>query len=380
MVQMQWSTASIENISNDVSSLKLLAPVFDEMEQDYWNKAVIWTLTWLNTAMKEVEDTYQQALKSGASPSNWNAVEKALKRIKKDMVSLDKPEVHALKERGVKIASTDLTGLEDEIVKQVTGFDVVISAIVADRLLDQLPLASASKKAGVGRFVPCFFGTVMPARGMLWFRDQKEDVLNHVQTLYLPYTVIDVGWWYQITLPRLASGRIDAVASPFDNWIAGDGTVKSAITDLRDIGKYVARIVADPRTLNQKVFAYTQLISQNEVYDLIENLSGEKLERQYLSSDDIEVAMVKAKDDKANPHKLSVLQYRKSWGLRGDNTPEYARYLGYQIGKELYPKLTGKPFEEFCKEALDGKVEPIFQKKRREMIEAAQKKAAAGQA
>ncbi|KAI8272741.1 hypothetical protein K4K60_011908 [Colletotrichum sp. SAR11_57] len=294
--------------------------------------------------------------------------------------SLDKPEVHALKERGVKIASTDLTGPEDEIVKQVTGFDVVISAIVADSLLDQLPLASASKKAGVGRFVPCFFGTVMPARGMLWFRDQKEDVLSHVQALYLPYTVIDVGWWYQITLPRLASGRIDAVASPFDNWIAGDGTVKSAITDLRDIGKYVARIVADPRTLNQKVFAYTQLISQNEVYDLIENLSGEKLERQYLSSDDIEAAMVKAKDDKANPHKLSVLQYRKSWGLRGDNTPEYARYLGYQIGKELYPDLTGKPFEEFCQEALDGKVEPIFQKKRREMIEAAQKKAASGQA
>lgn len=86
--------------------------------------------------------------------------------------SLDKPEVHALRERGVKIASTDLTGPEDEIVKQVTGFDVVISAIVADSLLDQLPLASASKKAGVRRFVPCFFGTVMPARGMLWFRDQ----------------------------------------------------------------------------------------------------------------------------------------------------------------------------------------------------------------
>lgn len=55
------------------------------MEQDYWNKAVIWTLTWLNTAMKEIEDTYQQALNSGARPSNWDAVEKALGQIKKDL-------------------------------------------------------------------------------------------------------------------------------------------------------------------------------------------------------------------------------------------------------------------------------------------------------
>ncbi|KAF9871136.1 prostacyclin synthase [Colletotrichum karsti] len=294
--------------------------------------------------------------------------------------SLQKPEVQALEKRGVKIAGVDLGGSEDEIVKQVTGFDVVISAIVADALLDQLPLANASKKAGVKRFVPCFFGTVMPARGMLWFRDQKEDVLNHVQTLYLPYTVIDVGWWYQITLPRLPSGRIDAVATPFDNWIAGDGTAKSAFTDLRDIGKYVARIIADPGTLNQRVFAYTELLTQNEIYELLERVSGEKIERKHLSGEDIEAAIKEAKNDVANPHKLSILQYRKSWGLRGDNSPDYAKYLGYQIGKELYPDLTGKSLEDFCKEALDGKIEPIFQKKRREAIEAAQKQADGGKA
>ncbi|KAF4776372.1 isoflavone reductase [Colletotrichum scovillei] len=288
--------------------------------------------------------------------------------------SLEKPEVKALERRGVKIASVDLSGPEDEIANQLTGHEVVVSAIVADKLLDQIPLANAAKKAGVKRFVPCFFGTVMPGRGMLWFRDQKEDVLNHIQTIYLPYTVIDVGWWYQISLPRLASGRIDAVASPFDNWIAGDGSVLSGMTDLRDVGKYVARIIADPRTLNYRVFAFTELMSQNEVYDLIERLSGEKVERKYMSADEIEAAMVKAKDDKANPHRLSVLQYRKSWGLRGDNTPEYARYLGYQIAKDLYPDLTGNSFEAFCSEALEGKVNSIYEKKKREAMEAAGKK------
>ncbi|KAK1671671.1 isoflavone reductase [Colletotrichum godetiae] len=288
--------------------------------------------------------------------------------------SLEKPEVKALEKRGVKIASVDLSGSEDEIANQLTGHEVVVSAIAADKLLDQIPLASAAKKAGVKRFVPCFFGTVMPGRGMLWFRDQKEDVLNHVQTLYLPYTVIDVGWWYQISLPRLPSGRIDAVASPFDNWTAGDGTVRSGMTDLRDIGKYVARIIADPKTLNHRVFAFTELLSHNEVYDLIEKMSGEKVERKYTSGDEIEAEIVKAKDDKVNPHRLSVLQYRKSWGLRGDNTPEYARYLGYQIAKDLYPDLTGNSFEAFCSEALEGKVNSIYEKNKREAMETAGKK------
>ncbi|GKT44498.1 isoflavone reductase-like protein [Colletotrichum spaethianum] len=281
--------------------------------------------------------------------------------------SLQKPEVESLKEKGVVVFATDLSGPEYEITQQLVGHDVVISAIVADRLLDQIPLANAAKKAGVTRFVPCFFGTVMPSRGMLWFRDQ---------TLYLPYTAIDVGWWYQISLPRLPSGKIDAFASPFEDWIAGDGTVLSGMTDLRDIGKYVARIVADPRTLNHKVFAYTELWSQNDVYNLFEKLSGEKIQRKYLSADEIESRLEEAKGDKANIHKLSVTQYQKSWGLRGDNIPEYARYLGYQIGKDLYPDLMGNSFENFCKEALEGKVKPIYEKKKQEAIAAAQNRTA----
>lgn len=112
---------------------------------------------------------------------------------------------------------------------------------------------------------------------------QKEDTLNHVQTIYLPYTVIDVGWWYQISLPRVPSGRLDSVVGVTGNRIAGDGSTVCGRTDLRDVGNYVARIIADARTLNQKVFAYTDLRTHNEVYDLIEKLSGEKIEREYVS-------------------------------------------------------------------------------------------------
>lgn len=108
--------------------------------------------------------------------------------------------------------------------------------------------------------------------------------MNHVKNVRLPYTAIDVGWWYQITLPRLASGRIDYATTLVTDGIGGDGNMLSAITDVRDIGAYVARIIADPRTLNHMVFAYNELITQNQVYDLLEKMSGEKVERNHVSS------------------------------------------------------------------------------------------------
>lgn len=38
---------------------------------------------------------------------------------------------------------------------------------------------------------------------------QKLDVLAAVQRKYIPYTVIDVGWWSQQIIPKLPSGRVD---------------------------------------------------------------------------------------------------------------------------------------------------------------------------
>ena len=108
--------------------------------------------------------------------------------------------------------------------------------------------------------------------------------MNHIQKIRLPYTYIDVGWWYQITVPQIPSGRLDYAVLPtvLNQKIGLDGNVPSALTDLRDIGRYVARIVTDVRTLNKKVFAYNEVFTQNQVYNLVEELSGESLERKYV--------------------------------------------------------------------------------------------------
>lgn len=112
---------------------------------------------------------------------------------------------------------------------------------------------------------------------------QKEETLNHIKKIKLPYTIIDVGWWYQVNLPRLPSGRIDYAVMETNDGIAIDGNVPVAFTDLRDVGPYTARIISDPRTLNRMVFAYNEVLTFNEVYDIAEKVSGEKLHRKYVS-------------------------------------------------------------------------------------------------
>ncbi|KAI1208502.1 NAD(P)-binding protein [Annulohypoxylon truncatum] len=268
---------------------------------------------------------------------------------------------NALRGRGVHVVAADLTGPKEELVKILTGADVVISCIVFSSFNDQIPLAEAAKEAGVKRFVPCDFATPAP-RGVMILQDQKQDILAAVQRLYLPYTVIDVGWWSLQYVPAVPSGRTKHVIIDVVNVRPGDGTVPISFTDLPDIGVYVAKIIVDPRTLNKKVLAYTEALSTNQVDELVEEISGEKAIRTPLSADMIRSAMSSARDMLAkNPaddftrFTLLVNEYINSWGLRGDSAPESAKYLGYLDFKELYPGVQGKTFRTIIQEVLDGK-------------------------
>ena len=64
----------------------------------------------------------------------------------------------------------------------------------------------------------------------------------------------------------------------------GDGNVGFALTDMSDIGKYVAQIIADPRTINRHVLAYTEVLSMNEIWDVMARASGEVPPKDYVRS------------------------------------------------------------------------------------------------
>ncbi|KAH7000339.1 hypothetical protein EDB80DRAFT_109974 [Ilyonectria destructans] len=274
--------------------------------------------------------------------------------------SINKPEVESVKGQGVAIVPFELESPHEELVKALTGQDVVISCIIPFTSDSQKALADAAKVAGVKRFVPSAFGSISPPKGTMVLREIKEDVLNHIKKIYLPYTVIDVGWWYQGSLPRLPSGKIDyAVTFPMPN-MYGDGNLPSALTDLRDVGKYVARIIADPRTLNKSVFVYNEIWTQEQIFTLLEKGSGEKIPREYLSKEEVEATIEAANKRYYNEESLpnllglAVVQYANSVWLRGDNLPESAEYLGYLSGKELYPDVETIKFEQYVAEVLAG--------------------------
>ena len=111
---------------------------------------------------------------------------------------------------------------------------------------------------------------------------RKEIVYNQIRQLWLPYTIVDVGWWYQLSYPRLVSGRVDYAMTSGNDHIIGDGNVPTALTDLRDIGRYMALIINDPRTLNKKILAYNLVSTQNQIYSLMEEISEEKVDRNYV--------------------------------------------------------------------------------------------------
>jgi len=68
-----------------------------------------------------------------------------------------------------------------------------------------------------------------------------------------------------------------------DHRIVEDGNQRFALTDMADIGKYVAQIVADSRTENKHVFAYTEVLSMNEIWDVMAVASGEEPRKDYVS-------------------------------------------------------------------------------------------------
>lgn len=57
---------------------------------------------------------------------------------------------------------------------------------------------------------------------------------------------------------------------------------------------------------------------------------------------------------------LVMAEYKNVLSIRGDNTPEHARYLGYLDVKDLYPDVTPTTLETFIKEALKERMKPVY--------------------
>lgn len=57
---------------------------------------------------------------------------------------------------------------------------------------------------------------------------------------------------------------------------------------------------------------------------------------------------------------MGVAQYKNMLGVRGDNTPEHARYLGYLDAKEIYPDVSSTSLDVFIRDTLEGRAKNVY--------------------
>ncbi|KAI0740726.1 NAD-P-binding protein [Earliella scabrosa] len=271
--------------------------------------------------------------------------------------SLSKPATEQLRAAGIEIREGDVVDDYEKLKQVVEGVDVLISAVNASAVPLQREIFRAAKEMGVKRVVPCDFGTP-GSKGVRSYHDIKLDIREYVKGLGVGYTIIDVGWWMQICLPLPLRSHAPTPYKQYSWNIVGTGENPMLLTHLNDIGVWVARIIADPRTLNQAVIVWGDEVTANAAHDIGERISGEgealKAKRTYSSAAEVERLLEEGRkeyaEDPNNVFKLYSNEYEYSISILGENTLENAKKLGYLDARELYPDLPAQSVEEYAKE------------------------------
>ncbi|EIW53920.1 NAD-P-binding protein [Trametes versicolor FP-101664 SS1] len=272
--------------------------------------------------------------------------------------SQSKPVVQEFCASGVEIRLGGTADGEAQLRDTLAGVTIVVSAIAAWVLGDQKELFRVAKEVGVQRVVPCDFGT--PGKhGVRALHDEKLAIHDFIEELGIGHTYIDVGWWMQIALPLPTRSKVPDPWKVASWTLHGTGDMKMLLTDLRRIGAFVARIVADPRTLGRSVIAWEVELTELEIHEIGERASGEadvlKAKRAHASTEEIVLA-AKAETDAAEDPVIALMkrsysQYVYSMQILGENSLEYAtKTLGYLDARALYPDLPQYTLEEFAKE------------------------------
>ena len=104
---------------------------------------------------------------------------------------------------------------------------------------------------------------------------QKYEIREYCQKLGVPYTIIDVGFWMQFFLPLPLRSAVQPELKALSWMVYRDGESKNLVTNLHHIGTYVARIIADPRTINKAVIMWENEVTQKDAHEIVALVSGD---------------------------------------------------------------------------------------------------------
>ena len=144
-----------------------------------------------------------------------------------------------------------------------------------------------------------------------------------------------------------------------DFYAEGDKLV--ACTSRKSIGELVARIISDPRTLNQVIMAYDLEISKKEIWRIAEKITAEDFSDyprvrtrvsgsfQFDTLSKVSAEEVRNKAQSADLLTSILYGYTNSVYVRGDNTVTNAKKNGGALDvRELYPDYQPLNSEEFA--------------------------------
>lgn len=159
--------------------------------------------------------------------------------------------MHQLSLQGASIYSTELDDLES-LKRACEGAHTVISAVQGGPetiVSGQENLLRACLAAGVQRFVPSDFSENLFAipDGINPYLDWSRTFDAEVTKSGIGYTHILNGGFMEAVFA--SPGLIDGKAETLTYW--GDGEVPLDFTAMDDVARYTARMVLDPKTLNQ---------------------------------------------------------------------------------------------------------------------------------
>ncbi|KAL8195338.1 hypothetical protein R6Q57_025741 [Mikania cordata] len=255
--------------------------------------------------------------------------------------------IDSFKNSGVTFITGDLYD-HASLVKAIKQVDVVISTVGHLQLGDQGKIIAAIKEAGnVKKFYPSEFGNdvdrthaVDPAKTAFAV---KAQIRRAIEAENIPHTYVSSNCFAGYFLPTLA--QPDVTAPPRDKVvILGDGNKKVVFNDEHDIGTYTIKTVDDPRTLNKVVYIKPphNTYSFNELVSLWEKKSGSKLEKVYLSEDQV------LKNIQESPVPINVvLSISHSIFVKGDQTNfEIEPSFGVEASA-LYPDVKYTTVDEY---------------------------------
>eukprot|EP00253_Pinus_taeda_P036466 PITA_36466 len=276
-------------------------------------------------------------------------------------VGFDIEKVHMLlsfKQAGAKLLEGTFEDPQS-LVAALKQVDVVISAIAGNhftnQILQQLKLVEAIKEAGnIKRFLPSEFG-MDPDRmehalepGNAVFIDKRK-VRRAIEAAGIPHTYVSSN----IFAGYLAGGlaQIARLMPPREEVVIyGDGAVnvKAVWVDEDDVGTYTLKTIDDPRTLNKTVYIRPpqNILSQKELVEKWEQISGNTLKKTYVSAEDFLAGM----EDQPYEHQVGISHFYQMF-YSGD-------LCNFEIGPdareatELYPEVQYTTMDSYLKRYL----------------------------